>query len=39
MQCTVLDFQPRHPEDPMAAVSVLMGRTIPGLPSTSVEIK
>lgn len=29
--CTVLDFQPMNPEDPMTAVAVLMGQNIPGV--------
>jgi hypothetical protein len=30
-QCTVMDFQPQNPEDPLVAVAALMGHGIPGV--------
>lgn len=31
LPCTVLDFQPQNPEDPMTVLSVLIGNSIPGV--------
>jgi hypothetical protein len=30
-QCTVMDFQPQNPEDPLVAVAALLGHGIPGV--------